>query len=128
MSTEELESVSGIGKVVADNIYIWFREKKNLHTLNAVLDHVEVLIESEPEKSHIQQIFKGKIFVLTGTLPTLSRDEAGEMIRARGGDVSSSVSTKTSFVLAGEKAGSKLAEAHKHNVQIITEEEFLKML
>ena len=72
--------------------------------------------------------FAGKTFVLTGTLPTLSRDEASEMIRVRGGKASSSVSRKTDFVLAGEKAGSKLDKAHALGVTVITEAQFLAML
>jgi DNA ligase (NAD+) len=67
------------------------------------------------------------VFVLTGTLPTLSRDEVKELIRKSGGDVSSSVSKKTDYVVAGESAGSKLDEAQKLGVTVIDEAEFLKL-
>ena len=69
----------------------------------------------------------GKTFVLTGTLPTLSRDEASNLIRQAGGSVTGSVSKNTDYVLAGEEAGSKLEKAQKFGVKIIDEKEFLKM-
>ena len=72
--------------------------------------------------------FYGKIFVLTGTLPTLSRNEATEIIEKFGGKVSGSVSKKTNYVLAGEEAGSKLTKAQELDIPIISEEEFLKMV
>lgn len=72
--------------------------------------------------------FYGKIFVLTGTLPTLSRNEATEIIEKFGGKASGSVSKKTSYVLAGEEAGSKLTKAQELDIPIISEEEFLKMV
>jgi DNA ligase (NAD+) len=68
------------------------------------------------------------VFVLTGTLPTLGRDEAKQMIKDRGGKVSGSVSKKTTYVLAGEEAGSKLDDAKKLGIQVLDEEEFRKML
>lgn len=72
--------------------------------------------------------FAGKVFVLTGTLPTLSRAEASALIESHGGKTSSSVSKKTSFVLAGEEAGSKLTKAQELGVTVITEQELLEML
>ena len=72
--------------------------------------------------------FAGKTFVLTGTLPTMTRNEASALVEKYGGKVSSSVSKKTSYVLAGEEAGSKLTKANQLGVTVITEEEFLKML
>ena len=71
--------------------------------------------------------FEGMTFVLTGTLPSMSRDIASSMIKDRGGKVAGSVSSKTSYVLAGEDAGSKLVKAKNLGVNIIDEEEFLKM-
>ena len=72
--------------------------------------------------------FYGKIFVLTGTLPTLSRNEATEIIEKFGGKTSSSVSKKTSYVLAGQEAGSKLIKAQNLGVEIITEQQFEEMV
>ena len=72
--------------------------------------------------------FEGLTFVLTGTLPTMSRDEASKLIKARGGKVSGSVSKKTSYVVAGEAAGSKLTNAQNLGIPIIDEEELLRML
>ena len=75
-----------------------------------------------------EDFFKGLTFVLTGTLPTLSRDEASERIKAAGGKVSGSVSKKTSYVVAGEAAGSKLTKANELGVPVIDEETLLGML
>jgi DNA ligase (NAD+) len=80
-----------------------------------------------PESSSLPPIFAGKTFVLTGTLPALGREEAKTMIKDRGGKVSSSVSKKTSFLLLGAEAGSKLEEAKKFNVPTIDEAIFRKM-
>ena len=80
------------------------------------------------EGSHAPQVFKGKTFVLTGTLPDLSREEAKKMIKERGGKVSSSVSKKTDFVLAGTEPGSKFGQANELGIKIIDEDGFKKML
>ena len=79
-------------------------------------------------KEKKSNIFEGLTFVLTGTLPTMTRDEASALIKRAGGKVSSSVSKKTSYVLAGEEAGSKLTKAKDLGVRIIDEPEFLRML
>ncbi len=73
-------------------------------------------------------VFDGLTFVLTGTLPALTRDEAAEMIEARGGKVTGSVSSKTNYVVAGDKAGSKLTKAEKLGVTILNEPQFIKLL
>ena len=78
--------------------------------------------------NHAPQIFKGLIFVLTGTLPTLSRDDAKERIRAFGGRVSESVSRETMYVVAGEEPGSKYDKGKKLGVTILNEDSFLKMV
>ena len=85
-------------------------------------------IKTQDTRNKKQEKLAGKIFVLTGTLPTLSRDGAGEMIREAGGKVSSSVSKNTDYVLAGEEAGEKLEKAKELGVKIISEEEFRKLL
>ena len=85
-----------------------------------------VLTESTKKPSGNR--FEGLTFVLTGTLPTMTRDEASELIKANGGKTSSSVSKKTSYVLAGEEAGSKLTKAKDLGVTVIDEQAFLEML
>ena len=79
-------------------------------------------------KTQVDDRFAGKTFVLTGTLPTLKRDEAKALIEKYGGKASGSVSKKTDFVLAGEEAGSKLTKAQELGIEIITEEQFRKMI
>ena len=84
-------------------------------------------VDTANEIKELSNEFEGLTFVLTGTLENMTRDEASEMIKARGGKVSSSVSKKTSFVLAGEEAGSKLTKAQALGVKIISKEDFLEM-
>lgn len=129
-SVEDLACVDGIGEVVATSVSEFFLNPRN-RELCAALTAAGVNTEvREPESGMAasEQIFEGKIFVLTGTLPTLKRDEAKQMIEARGGKVSGSVSKKTSCVLAGEEAGSKLDKARELGVEIIDEAEFLKRI
>ena len=80
------------------------------------------------EAADVPQIFAGMTFVLTGTLPTMDRKTASELIEKHGGKASGSVSKKTTYVLAGEEAGSKLVKAQDLGIPVITEEEFLQML
>lgn len=121
---DELERISGIGPVVAKSIIEWFKDAENQKMYKRLLAHVRV----KKEEVNTSGTFAGKTFVLTGTLPTLSRDEASGMIRRAGGKVSSSVSKHTDFVLAGENAGEKLEKAEALGVQVIGEEEFRNML
>ncbi|MFA5273348.1 MAG: NAD-dependent DNA ligase LigA [Candidatus Peribacter sp.] len=126
MEPGKLAEIDGIGPVVADSLKEWIDEADNralLHKSGAA-----GLLALQPEGSHAPQIFAGKIFVLTGTLPTLSREQAKTLIKERGGKVSSSVSRKTDYVLAGAEPGSKLAEAKKLSVTVIGEKEFLAIL
>ncbi len=119
-------SVNDIGPVVAQSILSFFADPLNrqlIDQLRASGIHWE---EGEPEQSSDR--LAGKTFVLTGTLPTLSRDDARAMIEAAGGKVAGSVSKKTSYVVAGEEAGSKLARAEELGVAILDEEQFLKLL
>ena len=126
-SFEELEALYGVGPIVARSVRDWFDEKNNKTMLKRLCDRVVVLDEKKTTDV-AGAVFAGTTFVLTGTLTTLTRDEAKEKIRARGGSVSGSVSAKTTYVVAGESAGSKLDTATRLGVPIISEDEFLKML
>ena len=125
-SYEELCGINEIGEIMAESIVKFF-ESKQTKDLIERLKQNGVNMESKMEKSQDER-FAGKIFVLTGTLPTLSRNEASEIIEKFGGKTSGSVSKKTSFVLAGEEAGSKLTKAEELDIPIITEAEFLEMI
>lgn len=122
---EEISAVPDIGPISAECIVNFFSLSQNM-------DIVEKLraagVNFEGEKVQTGGIFSGATFVLTGTLPTLSRAEAEKIIESLGGKASSSVSKNTDFVLAGEKAGSKLQKAESLGIRIITEEEFLAMV
>jgi DNA ligase (NAD+) len=119
--------ISGIGETMATAIIGFFADKQNRALLDGL---IEVGLKPvAPEKpAGGSTIFAGKTFVLTGTLPTMSRDEAGAKIEAAAGKVSGSVSKKTSYVLAGTEAGSKLDKAKELGVPVIDEAEFLRML
>ncbi len=125
LSTEELFNIDGIGEAVAESLSQWIGEPDN----RALLHKMEngglrcVL----PTSSNIAQIFAGKTFVITGTLPTLGREDAKTMIKDRGGKVSSAVSKKTTYLLLGTDAGSKLDDAVTLGVKTISEEEFRTM-
>jgi DNA ligase (NAD+) len=122
---EDLAAVGGIGAVVASGVYAWFRDEGNAALLERLLEHITVQ-EMKKKKGHTP--LSGKSFVLTGTLENLSRDEAKRMIKEKGGAVSSSVSKQTSYVIAGDKPGSKYDTARKLGVSILDEEAFLKMV
>ncbi|SHH61682.1 DNA ligase (NAD+) [Sporobacter termitidis DSM 10068] len=122
---EELTAVGDIGGVTARNIIEWFQNPQSRHLLGR-LREAGVNMTSRAEKSDDR--FAGKTFVLTGALSKYTRDEAGEIILKHGGTVSSSVSKKTAYVLAGEDAGSKLTKAQSLGVPVIAEEEFEEML
>lgn len=123
---EELQKIPDIGPVVAESIYKWFQKpynKKLLGKFHGVGLHI---IEEKTTKKSTKLV--GKIFVLTGTLESLGREEAKDKIRDLGGDVSSSVSKETDYVIAGAEPGSKYDRAKKLGVKILDEKEFLKML
>jgi DNA ligase (NAD+) len=124
-SLSELQSIKDIGPVVAHSIYSFFREKRNLDFIEK-LKKVGVKIIS-PQKPK-EQPLKGKIFVFTGTLESFTREEAKNKVRELGGEVSDSVSKRTTFLVVGSQAGSKLEKAKKLGVKIIDEKEFLKMI
>ncbi len=125
---ENLEEIEGVGPIVAKSLVDWFGEKKNSEMVEHLLNYVTVKKQDKVSGGKKSSVFAEKTFVLTGTMTSLSRDEAKEMIRARGGNVSGSVSAKTDFVVAGENAGSKLDEAQKLGVKVLDEKEFLAMI
>lgn len=127
LSLEEIQEMTDIGPIVAKSIFDWWHDKKNLDVLEK-LEKNGVNLKAEERLLVGEGPLAGKIFVLTGTLSSLTRDEAKDNIRELGGNVSESVSKKTSFVVAGEEAGSKLAKAEKLGVSILKEKEFLKMI
>lgn len=120
----QLETLPDVGTIVAQSIVAWFADQHNQDLLKK-LDSVKINIEREKA---VSQKLANQTFVLTGTLPTLSRDQAKEMIRAQGGDVSSSISKDTDYVLLGDNPGSKAEKAEKLKIKMIDEQEFLKML
>ena len=126
-SLEQLQEVEDIGPSGAENILHFFAEPANIAVINDLMDR-GVVWEEGTGTSGQELPLNGLTFVLTGTLPTLSRDEASDIIRKAGGKVSGSVSKKTSYVLAGESAGSKLAKAEALGVNIIDEPELFKMI
>lgn len=124
-SAEQLASIRDIGEIVAMSIVNFFADDFNNKMINDLLC---AGVQIEEVVKTAGGVFDGKTFVLTGTLPTYSRAEASAIIEQNGGNVSSSVSKNTSFVLAGESAGSKLDKAKMLGVAIITEQEFNQLL
>lgn len=129
---EELQSIYGVGDVVAESLVSWFADTENKKLISSLLKQVRILEEKKIVRAVSGQknssTIAGKTFVFTGTMNTLDRDSAKDMVRDLGGEVSGSVSSATDFVVAGESAGSKLEKAESLGVKIITEEDFLKMV
>jgi DNA ligase (NAD+) len=127
-TVEELDDIHEIGLTMAESIHDWFADlgnKELCKRLRAAGVRTEI---AEQPRGEADQRFAGKQFVLTGTLPGMTRDEARQLIEARGGRVTGSVSKKTDFVLAGADPGSKLDKANELGVTVIDEDEFKKML
>lgn len=121
---ESLKGTEGIGNVIADSLYAYFRKEKNIELIHR-LQAAGVLTE-EVREEQIGGAFSGEMVVLTGKLASIGRREAGERIRSLGGDVQSSVTNKTTLVVAGTDAGSKLEKARAKNIPVINEQEFLQ--
>ena len=124
-SFESLALTDDVGEITANNIIEFFAQEQTKDIIER-LKNLGVNMESLQE-DNIDNRFEGKVFVLTGALEKYSRKEAEDLIEKYGGKTSSSVSKKTSYVLAGEDAGSKLTKAQELGVTIITEEEFENM-
>lgn len=123
---EEIKQVADIGEISAKLVYEFFHDEENIALLNKLKEANVNMAEEKTEK--ISDKFQGLTFVLTGTLETMGRSEASEIIQSLGGKASGSVSKKTSYVIAGANAGSKLTKAESLGVKIITEQEFLAMI
>lgn len=125
-SVEEISQIDGYGEIMAQSVYDYFRLEGTAHLISELRG---LGVEMKPLEAKTKEgVFLGKTFVLTGTLPTMSRKEASALIESRGGKTSSSVSKKTDYVLAGEDAGSKLTKAQSLGVTVISEEELLSMI
>jgi DNA ligase (NAD+) len=124
-SLEELQKVEGVGVVVGQSLFDWFKDKTNEKYLDKLLKFVNVLVEPVHGKGGA---LEGKSFVFTGSLTEMSRDEAWHAVQDKGGDVSESVSAKTSYLVVGAEPGSKYEKAKKLGVKILTEKEFVDMI
>ena len=124
-SEEELSQIFGVGEIVGKSIAEFFKDKKNISVVDKLLEVVGVSDYREEGKVS-NEFFSGKTFVLTGTLKSLSRDEAKKLIKENGGDVASSVSKNTSYVLVGDNPGSKYDDAIRLGVKVLKEGDFLK--
>jgi DNA ligase (NAD+) len=120
----ELMHIDGVGDIVARSVSSWFKDANHSKELDALLSHVKV----ESSASEKGSMLRGKSFVFTGSLPTLTREEAEELVRENGGTVSSSVSKKTSYVVVGSDPGTKADRANELGVATLTEPEFRKLL
>ncbi len=123
-TVEELADVYGVGEVVGQSIYNWMHEERNILYLRELLKHIEVTSVSTSKGTAL----KGKTVVFTGTLTSLSREDAKQLARANGATVTSSVSKKTDYVVVGSDAGSKATQASELGVSILDEQAFLRLV
>ena len=122
---EDLICIDDVGEVTARNIIDWLANDQSKHLIEMLRSYgVNMVSLTQP----VSDKLSGKIFVLTGTLERFTRDQAGEMIENLGGKISGSVSKKTSYVVAGEAAGSKLKKANELGIPVLSEDDFLKMI
>lgn len=125
---QELINLEEFGRTMADSVVEFFKEEKNISVIEKLKEAGVNTKLIESDDADIPKIFEKMKIVLTGTLPTLKRNDAKEMIEKRGGKATSSVSKSTSFVLAGEEAGSKLTKANDLGIKVIDEEKFLQLI
>ena len=124
---EQLQQVPDVGEVVANRIFVFWREAHNVAVVDDLIAQ-GVHWETVEVKEASENLFKDKTVVLTGTLTQMGRNEAKVLLQQLGAKVSGSVSSKTDFVIAGDAAGSKLAKAQELNIAVLTEEEFLEQV
>ncbi|MDB4992022.1 MAG: ligase LigA [Parcubacteria group bacterium] len=122
---DDLAQAEGVGEVVARSVSTWFANQENNALLDRLLPHLSIQEVAKPAKN---APLLGQTVVVTGTLPTLSREDAEAYVRTAGGTAGSSVSKKTAFLVAGENAGSKLSKAEELGVEVIDEAEFLRRI
>ena len=122
---DELKTISDIGEKMANEIVDFFKTPRNLGIINGLQ---EAGLNMFQENKALSRNLQGKTFVITGTLPTLDRREAANLIEANGGKVSTNVSKKTDYLLVGEKSGSKQTKAQKLGIEIIDESQFLALV
>ena len=127
-SEEELLAVADVGPIVASRIRSFFDEPHNLDVIQQLQDSGVAWVETEPQEPPADGPLTGKVFVLTGTLTEMTRDDAKLLIQQLGGKVTGSVSKKTDFLVYGEKAGSKLTKAQSLDVDTLDESEFLRLI
>ena len=132
--SDALLAIDGIGNEIAAALAEWFGCDSNqallqeLQEVGFSMESAQPTGGSNEQGGSVSQVLAGKTFVLTGTLPTLKRSQAQELIEAGGGKVSGSVSKKTSYLVAGEEAGSKLTKAEQLGVAVLDEAELLRLL
>jgi len=125
---EDLQGVADVGPIVAARVSGFFSEQHNLDVIARLQEYGVEWTESDPVEASEDGALYGKTFVITGSLPTMTRDAAKELIQSAGGKVTGSVSSKTDFLVAGEKAGSKLTKAEKLKVAILDEAELKNLI
>lgn len=125
-SVDSIKSVSGIGNITAEHIYKYFKNEKNKKIIERLKNH-GILMKLNERKSE-GNAFKGHNVVLTGKLSNIGRREAGEIIKALGGNLQSTVTKTTTLVIVGENAGSKLEKAREKGIKMINENDFLKII
>ncbi len=122
---EEISSIEGFGNIMAESVYGYFKSEEGKELIDKLK---EAGVNTKSLQTVVSDNFRGLTFVITGTLPTMGRAQAKELIEGMGGKVSSSVSKKTNYVLAGEEAGSKLTKAIELGLNVISEEELKSMI
>jgi DNA ligase (NAD+) len=122
-SRERLLSIHGVGEQIAESTYEYFKASRSQREIDKMLEFIEI---SAPEKPQEDQKFTDTSFVITGSFQSFSRDEIKKIIKEKGGKVMSQISSKTNYLIAGEKAGSKLVKAKDLNITILDEIQFHK--
>ena len=121
---EELQQINGVGDVVGESVFDWFAKKENKDLVERLLKQIKIIKTELVLNNKLSDM----TFVITGTLSSMSRDEAKLSIRSFGGDISESVSSKTTYLVAGENAGSKLEKANQLGVKVLSESEFINLI